>query len=872
MSSRHLIQWTLDSKEWTKSIFTGRKMKEYVDIKLIYGFIRAEMGISFVGIKRYKELIECQIRTELDMIINYKNIYDKKNKYFKVGHVLPKHHWGRVKPCSYLSLSIFHRPTRHRLCDDIYIDLDMRNCHASIIYDWYLSITGEQLYSLGEYNLDPKRYRRMICEHHGLNYDDANGKNIAKNLCIRLLFGGSYKTWIRDNNIIVNDNNLLPLFQGIEREMSMVMEIVYTNNKHIVKTVLKHDKKKWETILDEKRGVMALWAQTIERRLMEDVVLYLTEQHSFKLEDIVPCQDGLMILKSLYYDGIVDDINRVAVDNFGLENIRWEVKPFDEAIEIPLHQDIRTYVEWMSLLSAKSLADKILEMRGQYICHGDKGLFVYHSERWYNETEYPKRAFKLRRYISEDLYEHIQSQLETAVELSPTELDKLLLKLRDVTSNGAHIKDIIDHICSKANPLPIAGFDNNPYLLGFENGVMELKTKTFRQYKFDDYMTLTVQYDYREPVYTDMDGNLTPDGEMRDLLKKILYDIHPDIAKRDLVLQILSSGLDGINYQKFFCFSGMGANGKGLLSRFMRKTLGTNLCYCPNSSILKDISRANGATPDIAELHHKRYVIFSELGGTLCRASLRRLTGGDGLTARQLHEKNKSFALTSTYVSEFNNPPEFDVKPLHSDKRRIALVSFESNFSSDPTKIGKTIAGIKYLPANEYYDSDEFITQALTAFLDILLDVYKKSFIEGKGLQFDIPECVRLESEEFVDNGNMFKQVFDKLYEPSAEHLSDIPENKIVDGKSVKHYINRVRLTKIWESISNDELYQLGKRVNPRQFQREYGQKQCLKWLEDTLEVHLDKKNNVKYVLGWKRIDEFHGDVFGDDDGLVENE
>ena len=122
------LNWRLDALRTT--IFSQKKCEEHVDPELIEGFIQDKMGISYEGISRYNVL---PYRDELLQISKYKTKYNKVTKTYVASHTLPKHKWGRVVPSNYLSLSILHRGTRHALCDDNYIDLDLVNCHPSIL-------------------------------------------------------------------------------------------------------------------------------------------------------------------------------------------------------------------------------------------------------------------------------------------------------------------------------------------------------------------------------------------------------------------------------------------------------------------------------------------------------------------------------------------------------------------------------------------------------------------------------------------------------------------------------------------------------------------------------------------------------------------
>jgi len=111
------FNWTLNRAEWTTTIFAKKKMRERCNIRLIYGFIKAEMGIAYGGLSRYSGM-PSEIKTELDLVKNYKNLWKEKEKYFSVAHTLPKHKWGRTIPNKYLSPSII---LRSMVCDQIAI-------------------------------------------------------------------------------------------------------------------------------------------------------------------------------------------------------------------------------------------------------------------------------------------------------------------------------------------------------------------------------------------------------------------------------------------------------------------------------------------------------------------------------------------------------------------------------------------------------------------------------------------------------------------------------------------------------------------------------------------------------------------------------
>jgi len=189
----------------------SKKMNEYVDLELLEGFIQDKMGISYDGIPRYKSV---PFKTELDQIIDYKKKYQKSTKSILVSYRLPKHKWGRITPNNHLSLCVFHRPTRHSLCEE-YIDLDLENCQPSILLQFcnQFNLTKP---NLKKYVETPVDIRTKIMEFYQIN------KHAAKDLFIRLLFGGSYQTWLNDNLL----DEKIDFVIDFENEIKDLIEIV----------------------------------------------------------------------------------------------------------------------------------------------------------------------------------------------------------------------------------------------------------------------------------------------------------------------------------------------------------------------------------------------------------------------------------------------------------------------------------------------------------------------------------------------------------------------------------------------------------------------------------------------------------------------
>jgi phage/plasmid-associated DNA primase len=814
------FSFRLEKSSVADSIFLKKKMIEFTDIKKVYGFLKANMGISYAGNPKYKNNVAYGVNTEQEQIQNYKKLYNKKLEAFQIGFILPKHKWGRIIPVNYTSLSVFHRPTRHSFCNDYYKDIDMVNAQPSIVNEICKlnNILSNKI--LQKYVDNPTKWRQFVMTHHNCT------KDVAKQLFISLMFGGSYNSWMKENDIQFNRDVKIAEINTLEDEVKVVMEMVYASNQHIKEDVLRQDPKHWSSENDCKRGVMALWSQTVERLAQEKTIKFLVDEKGFQLEKIVPCQDGFMILKNLYYDGILSDVENVIKSTFNID-IKFIEKPFDEAIKIDTYDEDKNYNEWEDALSVKKIADKFIEKFGSYIVKYKSNIYVYwvseiNGGRWYDETDKNKQH-KLTLYISEMMYALLKKDINCDVEIQEDEKIKLLRLLRNNTSSSSKINDIIKHILSNAQETEI-DFNSNPFLLGFDNGVYDLQNELFRPYKFDDYITITTGYNY-EPLDVYKNKNLIEE------LDNIIETIQPDAENRLLYLQILASGLDGRAYQKLFLLNGQGGNGKGLTGSLMDSILG-GYYHQPSNGILKDVEKSNSPSPDMFNLKNKRYINFKEVAGMIRVAMLRNLTGGGKFCGRLLNQNPEHFFMSGTFVMEFNNPPELDGKPQRADYRRLVDLFFPVNFTDDPTKVNRTIAGVQFKQSNPYYETQEFIQKMRPVFLNKLLSIYSQHKDGLNGIKFTVPDAVRKRTEEFIENQNLFQKVFNDLWKKS-DNLDD--KEKIKD---------------VWDSIVGSQEH---KNLTHRE-KRQYGRDEFYKWIETMGYIIENNSKSGKVIRGIKPL------------------
>jgi len=220
-----------------------------------------------------------------------------------------------------------------------------------------------------------------------------------------------------------------------------------------------------------------------------------------------------------------------------------------------------------------------------------------------------------------------------ANEKAREDLRKRVSLLRDVSGRDRLLK--CTH--TSRDPLSINGveLDQQPYLLAFKNGVVDLRNGSFRPGRPEDYIlnacpiewqSLDAEADLWEQYLLDCHGG---DREMLSFLQRVLgYAIMG--AREDHV---------------WFVFYGMrGRNGKDVFFKCLKGALGDAIAgEIPQEMLLETKMPRNPAapSPDVMSLRGKRIAIAAEAEEKqrLALGKIKQLTGGGHLVGRGLQDK-----------------------------------------------------------------------------------------------------------------------------------------------------------------------------------------------------------------------------------------
>lgn len=214
--------------------------------------------------------------------------------------------------------------------------------------------------------------------------------------------------------------------------------------------------------------------------------------------------------------------------------------------------------------------------------------------------------------------------------------------------------------------------DANPFLLGVENGVVELRTGTFRPGRRADLITKQAGTHYEagadcprwKKFLEEVQGG---DAETIEFLQKFVgYSLTGDISEHCLAF-----------------LYGDGCNGKSTFMEVLQKLAGD---YGQRASQDLIVAHPYGNEPknDIARLYGARVVIGSEVGegSRLAEDRVKNLTGGDTLCGRHLYQE--SFEFTPSLKLWVYGNHKFGIGGTdYGIWRRIRLIPFTATIAPE---------------------------------------------------------------------------------------------------------------------------------------------------------------------------------------------
>lgn len=400
----------------------------------------------------------------------------------------------------------------------------------------------------------------------------------------------------------------------------------------------------------------------------------------------------------------------------------------------------------------------------QYVCTSLRQNIWYEfkNHRWVQIDSGVSLKKKIGNEVVNEYLRLITYYNQAAYEQQDEQKDQYLQKAKNLTDITYKLRDYTfkEKIIKECQVMFYDGrfttsLDANSDLIGFENGVYDIRLGEFRDGRPEDCISLTTGNDYCEfDVY----------DEVITSIYTFMSQVFPDPDVRDYVFTLLSSFLEGKNPQeKFHIWTGVGGNGKSKLLELFELAFGTYTAKIPVTLLTqKTRGSSNSANPEIARLKGIRTVSAQEPeeGERFNVGIMKEWTGGDRITCRPLYGEPFDFKPQFKMVFCCNNLPALPPDD-EGTWRRINVIEFKSRFTDNPD------------PSNPYeFKKDPYLTEKLytwkEAFMYILLEHYKD--YKNHGLR--TPQAVTDATREYQRTNDAYSDfINDCILKDEAESV-----------------------------------------------------------------------------------------------------
>lgn len=275
------------------TILNGITCYEHINIEILDKLLNSDLLKDTFN----NPLSEHFHKDEYEQLKKYKMIIEKNKAVVKYKR--PKNmSFGRVFPFQALSLYSIRREIRQTLAKGYYADIDIENCHPVI------------LVQICEYNNMPCKYlKRYVNKRNEILNEVMEAFNVdretAKKLFIRILYLGSYKKWLKENNKEDIDNNICKFIKKLKKEIYAIAETITQANKKIKYEIELSKKENNETEYDINSCVLSYYLQEYECNILDVIYNYLCKNGFIINNNCVLCADGIMIPQDKYDDSIL---------------------------------------------------------------------------------------------------------------------------------------------------------------------------------------------------------------------------------------------------------------------------------------------------------------------------------------------------------------------------------------------------------------------------------------------------------------------------------------------------------------------------------------------------------------------------------------
>ena len=261
---------------------------------------------------------------------------------------------------------------------------------------------------------------------------------------------------------------------------------------------------------------------------------------------------------------------------------------------------------------------------------------VWSGLRW--ERDDSGRVHRLAKETVRGIYRE-------AAEAEEDQRRKELAKHATRSEAEAKIRAMLE-LAKSELPVSPDELDGDPWLLGAENGTVDLQRGELREHRREDLITklapVTYDPDAEAPAWERFLERVLPSEDLRAFVRRAVgYSATGDTSE-----------------QVMFINHGAGNNGKSTFQEALAAALGDYAMRAPTEMLMA--KRSSGVPNDIARLKGARFVSASETeeGRRLAESLVKDLTGQDTISARFMRAEFFDFRPTHKLWLSTNHKPE----------------------------------------------------------------------------------------------------------------------------------------------------------------------------------------------------------------------
>ena len=311
-------------------------------------------------------------------------------------------------------------------------------------------------------------------------------------------------------------------------------------------------------------------------------------------------------------------------------------------------------LSWNDLGNAERFLSSFGDELGYCVESGE--WMIYTGRHWQKDNIF---------YVSEYAREFVKDELSEAVVSG----DKYRIKNADRLNNKGGFTAMFD-MAKQLRAVSISEFDGpaTHYKLNCKNGTLDLRTGELADHNADDRITRFIDVDYNADAAADN-------------FDKFLEKIQPDAAVRAFLQRSIGySMLGAVPDAAFWILYGIGNNGKSVFTKLFMDLLGDYSSGVASQTIMEAKRAAGAASPDLARLKGKRFVVVAETNENerLNPSLIKALSAGDVITARHLFQGEFDFPFSGKMWIATNHKPSI-IDHSNGMWRRLILVPFAVN-------------------------------------------------------------------------------------------------------------------------------------------------------------------------------------------------